>query len=294
MTNDELAALHALSGCRFLLASWDKRFVRDLGERAAADASAALSPKQQATLWRLVVKYRGQIGEGDLVDFARAQLMDSQAWEDCSSPIVMLNFLREKISQRKLRLFAAAACDAGLSPFGVDSVHRLHAIRVAEQFADGEAGHDLRCSARSLVHPYVEEHACADGDMLESAKKIVSHDHRKLAIRQAVLLRCIAGNPWKPIYWSDDPKKHAEPRTGERRTHPRDVSHVEMRRAWLTPEVQGVASAIYTERRWGEMPILADALEDAGCGSVEILAHCRSGGVHVRGCWVVDLILGKE
>jgi hypothetical protein len=42
-----------------------------------------------------------------------------------------------------------------------------------------------------------------------------------------------------------------------------------------------------------DLPILADALEDAGCDNEEIIAHCRSDGPHVRGCWVVDLILGK-
>jgi hypothetical protein len=42
------------------------------------------------------------------------------------------------------------------------------------------------------------------------------------------------------------------------------------------------------------MPILADALEDAGCDNADILQHCRGAGEHVRGCWVVDLVLGKE
>jgi hypothetical protein len=41
------------------------------------------------------------------------------------------------------------------------------------------------------------------------------------------------------------------------------------------------------------MPILADALEDAGCANPDLLDHCRTPGVHVRGCWVLDLILGK-
>ena len=42
------------------------------------------------------------------------------------------------------------------------------------------------------------------------------------------------------------------------------------------------------------LPILADALEDAGCTNQDILGHCRGSGEHVRGCWVVDLILGKK
>jgi hypothetical protein len=55
-----------------------------------------------------------------------------------------------------------------------------------------------------------------------------------------------------------------------------------------------LAKAIYEERTFDRLPILADALEDAGCDNTDILAHCRSGGEHVRGCWVVDLLLGKK
>jgi hypothetical protein len=54
-----------------------------------------------------------------------------------------------------------------------------------------------------------------------------------------------------------------------------------------------LARAIYTDRAFDRLPVLADALEDAGCTDAAILAHCRSGGVHVRGCWVVDMVLGR-
>jgi hypothetical protein len=66
--------------------------------------------------------------------------------------------------------------------------------------------------------------------------------------------------------------------------------------AWLTwndGTVKKIAQAIYDERRFADLPILADALEDAGCAHAEILAHCRGSRPHVRGCWVVDLLLGK-
>jgi hypothetical protein len=52
---------------------------------------------------------------------------------------------------------------------------------------------------------------------------------------------------------------------------------------------------MYEARDFSAIPILADALQDAGCGSADILTHCRdSNQVHVRGCWVVDLVLGKS
>ena len=64
--------------------------------------------------------------------------------------------------------------------------------------------------------------------------------------------------------------------------------------AWNSGTVSKLATAIYDERAFGRMPILADALEDAGCADADILGHCRGGGEHVRGCWVVDLLLGKD
>jgi hypothetical protein len=64
--------------------------------------------------------------------------------------------------------------------------------------------------------------------------------------------------------------------------------------SWLTSTVVAVAQAIYAERAFERMPILADALEDAGCTDQEILAHCRGPGPHVLGCWLLDLLLDKE
>jgi hypothetical protein len=64
--------------------------------------------------------------------------------------------------------------------------------------------------------------------------------------------------------------------------------------AWNDGTVRRIAQAIYDERAFDRMPILADALEDAGCDNADILNHCRNGGEHVRGCWVVDLVLGRS
>jgi hypothetical protein len=64
--------------------------------------------------------------------------------------------------------------------------------------------------------------------------------------------------------------------------------------SWLTPTVKALAEQIYNDRAFDRMPILADALEEAGCTICEVLEHCRNGGEHVRGCWCIDKILGKE
>jgi hypothetical protein len=63
--------------------------------------------------------------------------------------------------------------------------------------------------------------------------------------------------------------------------------------SWNDGTVGRIAAGIYEERAFDRLPILADALPDAGCDAKELLAHCRSAGPHVRGCWVVDTILGK-
>jgi hypothetical protein len=64
--------------------------------------------------------------------------------------------------------------------------------------------------------------------------------------------------------------------------------------AWLTPKVKTVAQTIYNNRAFERLPELAGALAEAGCSNPDILSHCCGPGPHVRGCWVVDLVLGKE
>jgi len=83
----------------------------------------------------------------------------------------------------------------------------------------------------------------------------------------SVIMRDIFGNPFRPTYL--DP-------------------------AWLTPTVTRLAESIYEDGAFDRLPILADALEDAGCTDATILNHCRGPGTHVLGCWVVDALLGKS
>jgi hypothetical protein len=63
--------------------------------------------------------------------------------------------------------------------------------------------------------------------------------------------------------------------------------------AWLTSDVLALARQMYESRDFGAMPILADALQEAGCDHINVLGHCREPGEHVRGCWVIDMLLGK-
>ncbi len=109
-------------------------------------------------------------------------------------------------------------------------------------------------------------------------------ENPSLAVR-AALLREIVGNPFRPVKLREEVPSRWP-----------NTSYV-FEPSWLTWKngtVPRIAQAIYDERRWEDMPILADAIEDAGSDCEDLLTHCRSGGIHVRGCWAVDLILGKE
>ncbi|MBP3956180.1 hypothetical protein J8F10_12890 [Gemmata sp. G18] len=64
--------------------------------------------------------------------------------------------------------------------------------------------------------------------------------------------------------------------------------------SWRTPTAVALAAQMYESRDFSAMPILADALQDAGCDATDVLNHCRGPGVHVRGCWVADLVLDKQ
>jgi hypothetical protein len=69
--------------------------------------------------------------------------------------------------------------------------------------------------------------------------------------------------------------------------------HFSIAPTWRTPQALALARTAYEERRWEDLPLLADALEEAGCTEETVLSHLRGPGPHVRGCWPVDLLLGK-
>jgi hypothetical protein len=73
----------------------------------------------------------------------------------------------------------------------------------------------------------------------------------------------------------------------------RPVTVPKLWRTWNGGSVSALAQTIDAERRFGDMPVLADALEEAGCDNADLLAHCRSGGTHLPGCWVLDLVCGR-
>jgi hypothetical protein len=113
-----------------------------------------------------------------------------------------------------------------------------------------------------------DQHSPPETD--EEYAEVEEREQKSAEAEQVRLMHEIFGNPFRPIIVPE---------------------------AWQSTN-DGIAikmaQSIYESGRFGDLPILGDALEDGGCDNAEILAHCRGGGDHVRGCWVIDLLLGKE
>lgn len=243
--------------------------------------------------------------------------MNATAWLAVDSPSRMFDFLERKISPRKLRLFGIACCrrieelmtDAGC----------LAAVDLAERFVEGQVSAAEMGSLRVLLEraylahneqidardnaaqvklwcigaaknllqddtDYRQEPAnpTGDADLLciwQAASSAAAHfnvkrvgDHPPETLfaehrAQANLLREILGNPFEAV--SLDP-------------------------SWRAARVVQLAETIYDERSFEQMPRLGQALKAAGCRCKEILDHCLSPGPHVRGCWLLDLLLDRH
>ena len=149
----------------------------------------------------------------------------------------------------------------------------MRAVHVAEAWADGEEPRSLDDLSGFYVTDRVAWRAAQRTTRYVASWKDLAQKQHAIAF-QTKSLRCMFGNPFHPV--PIDP-------------------------VWLTPTVLGLAQAIYDNRILPvgtldptRLAVLADALEDAGCANADILDHCRSEGPHIRGCWVVDLILGKQ
>jgi hypothetical protein len=232
--------------------------------------------------------------------------MTEKEWLNCTEPTPMLEFLRGKASDRKLRLFACACCRRVWDQLPDERCRQ--AVLVAERFADGMAtdlqlrsaadaafqsaddnssaiagqsfaiGQGIYFAARTAsyaANPSPHEAAFRSARTMHTAAVGTAGEQlpARLAAHDAVchyrikLLDDIFGNPFRPV--ALDPN-------------------------WLTSAVVEMAQTIYDDRTFNRLPNLADALDESGCDNEEILNHCRQPGVHVRGCWVLDLLLGKE
>ena len=208
------------------------------------------------------------------------------------SPAV-LNYLRGWCtSDRKLRLFAVA-CARRLAHLLPDDSCR-QAILIAERHADGLASDVELAQAQTRA----QIGGRADDSPAEIARSAAIYAaHRDLAEAADTALG-YSMHPWlHPANRHDEARFRVENLRRWAWLHD-IVGHPftpeTFAPAWRSANAVAVADSIYSDRAFDRLPILADALEDAGCTSRDILDHCRQPGVHVRGCWVVDLVLGKE
>jgi len=214
----------------------------------------------------------------------------------------MLPMVWPHASQRKLRLFVCECCrrcERWIDP-------RVRAfIDVAETYADGRAdAAGLRAARREARSIRVKVEARIDPGIDQYVRMVqVAVSERGLVEDRIGLVVHDAANSIEVERWIDlDHNHHREVLVpaGRRKMCEliRDLFGNPFYRAdfdqnWQTSTVTALAECIYAQRSFEAMPILSDALEDAGCNDREILRHCRAGDLHARGCWVLDQILEK-
>lgn len=225
-----------------------------------------------------------------------AKRLTEKTWLAATDPAAMLRFLGRRASDRKVRLFGCACCRRA---WGFAKDRRLHEILpLIEGFADGtvkdrERGRAHRIGGQVLTSSSGNPQGCLGAELWKAARKTLdraAHDFGESAAaafgwdagsgrefyaaksaeraQQALLVRDIFGNPFR---------------------------EVRIDKRWRTTDVMLLAQGAYAERAFDQLPILADALQDAGCDSDDLLNHLRdTSATHVRGCWALDLVLGKE
>jgi hypothetical protein len=206
--------------------------------------------------------------------------MTEAGWLECTDPELMLEFLRGKASDRKLRLFATARCRE-VWPLFTEQRSR-DAVEMAEQWAENRNESALAAAHAAAMVGFQEAldkwihrlpvHA-TEQDASNAALLIANHRGPTLWHRASIAnqIREVFGNPCHP----------SPP-----------INPIIL--GWNDGIVVKLAQGIYDERAFDRLPILADALEEAGCQDADILGHCRHAAVHVRGCWVVDLLTGRS
>jgi hypothetical protein len=206
--------------------------------------------------------------------------MTEVGWMSCPLVAPMLALVRDTATERQLRLFACG-CVRQLWAFVPPNPSSERVLIEAEKLAEERDG-PVRKVRQRRTTVRTPEATTALGDAFEAASQAATQsvlvvrrgpNHRErerqgyeLQYAQAELLRDIVGNPFRSI--SVDP-------------------------AWRTSTVRALAAGIYADHAFDRLPILADALMDAGCEHALILRHCRTAGVHGRGCWLIDALIGR-
>jgi hypothetical protein len=201
----------------------------------------------------------------------------------------MVEFLRERLRPRWIRRV--------LNPFSERAAHRRLRLFAGYVLLDH---YPFECTATDHQNILDEIDCWADGRPTERLPRAVQSffDSKGEAFGKNF---DIWGSPWteaaSAAAWNHDP---TDPLSGLhgcgliRELFGNPFRPITLPSSWRSDTVLSLARQMYESRDFVAMPILADALQDAGCDSDDILEHCRGPGPHVRGCWVADRVLNKE
>jgi hypothetical protein len=220
--------------------------------------------------------------------------MTEEQWLKCKKrPDTMLASVASRATERKLRLYACA-CTRHVWPHLIAEDHSRELLELHERYADGLISREEVVAAG---RPAWEAVGTGFDSSVKNRGKEETPEKRAVVVASLSQASAVgAAMFFTDQCWQrdNDQEKNKLCQYFREIFGPLLFRPVTINAAWLTPTVTNLAQAIYDERAFEQMPVLADALEDAGCTSTEMLNHCRQPGVHVRGCWVVDLILGKS
>jgi hypothetical protein len=245
--------------------------------------------------------------------------MTEAEWLACTDPEALLLHLLDKASDRKLRLFAVACCRRLWDQLKDERSRSF--LEVAERYADGQAsGAEYQAAyqgARRAEDDEVAEDTRSPAGVLAGAfdayfwrsptGTAVGLYSRALAKHAQLASNGVASHladmappaggtaaeenaAWQ-MHWDEERALHCRLLRDSIGNPFRPVS---ARPEWLTPEAVALAQAIYERHAFERLPALADLLHEVGYGDQEMLEHLRGPGPHARGCWALDLVLGKS
>jgi hypothetical protein len=218
-------------------------------------------------------------------------------WQDCADPHQMLEIVKNRASDRKLRLFGVACCRRG----NLLCVDRS-LLDMIESYADGLLGAEDLWRAYNLMGD-IEPRNLAIPRTFDAwqARRLSAWAASRSKGCQAPALTELDDLDMNPDPPSPlDPEVLADHCRFLRDLFTHLVRKIELKPSWLTVDVCSIARGAYDHpRKEGildevRLGVLGDALEDAGCNDPEILGHCRQADAHIRGCWLVDLVLARE
>jgi hypothetical protein len=227
--------------------------------------------------------------------------MTEQEWRSCEDPVKLVSLVHREVSERRLLLLA---CDCYRRFLPTDK-RGLRAAAVLEGYAEGTVpGEEVaRLRAQTLRRRKSTGRVLFENGIGITTGFWGDTFGRYHAAWQTALELIRTATYRKPGRPSRETARawtatRAYLSAAVRDVHgpfpPRPISLDPTLLGWNDRTIPRVAQAIYEEKAFDRLPVLADALEEAGCGDPEILGHLRGPGPHVRGCFVLDLILSKD